>query len=420
MSVTPGSARFPLLDSVRALAALTILFGHTVVTHSASNSGAVVSPDVARLGAGNVLEPYLAHRNVGVTIFFVLSGFLLYRPFVAAHAAGEPRPRTTAYAWRRLLRIVPAYWFALLGTALLLSFSYVLHPRGIAEYFGFLQIYQRDTYSGGIPVAWSLCIEVTFYAFIPLFAWLLRRAGTAPWLRTQVIGLVALASASFAYKLALLSGDGASHPLAVKFLPAYLDQFALGMGLAVLSVALTLRRSPTPRVIELIERFPVLPWVLAAAAYVSLAHIGLPAAGGPGRTTGVFLARHALFGLVGLGVLMPAVLGDPTHGFTRRILANRALLYLGLVSYAIYLWHPTVILLFARHHTLDGLGLPDVVVWPLAVFGVTTAIATLSYYAVERPALRMKRRLGGVPAPAPLEALADGAAAEMLPADAPA
>ena len=57
---------------------------------------------------------------MGVTIFFVTSGFLLYLPFVPARLGAEP-DLTGPYAWRRFLRLVPAYWVALTVIALVLS-----------------------------------------------------------------------------------------------------------------------------------------------------------------------------------------------------------------------------------------------------------------------------------------------------------
>lgn len=66
---------------------------------------------------------YLAQLNLGVSIFFVISGFLLYRPFGAARLAGERSPPLLPYAIRRVARIVPAYWVALTIVALWLPVS---------------------------------------------------------------------------------------------------------------------------------------------------------------------------------------------------------------------------------------------------------------------------------------------------------
>src|SRR5947209_19307560 len=95
----PGNPRFPLVDGMRAIAALLVL-----VVHTSFLSGA---------DFGAWYGKYASRFDVGVPIFFAISGFLLYRPFVAAHLEGKAGPRVGDYAWRRFLRIVPAYWFAL-------------------------------------------------------------------------------------------------------------------------------------------------------------------------------------------------------------------------------------------------------------------------------------------------------------------
>ena len=89
----PGNPRFPLFDGVRAFAAGTVLVGHV---------GAITAFHVI-----NPLGAYTARLNMGVAFFFVISGFLLYRPFLAARFAGRPVPRIRDYARRRVLRILP-------------------------------------------------------------------------------------------------------------------------------------------------------------------------------------------------------------------------------------------------------------------------------------------------------------------------
>src|SRR4051812_30593358 len=89
--------RFPLVDGLRAVAAIGVL-----LTHSAISSGLVTT--------GATGFRYAQRLEVGVTIFFVISGFVLYRPFLLARVDGA------RYAWRRALRIVPAYWIALTVT----------------------------------------------------------------------------------------------------------------------------------------------------------------------------------------------------------------------------------------------------------------------------------------------------------------
>src|SRR3954469_15306078 len=109
---------FPLFDGLRALAALSVLTFHAAYF---AGIGVTDSP----------LKPYTGRLEVGVSVFFVISGFLLYRPFVRARLDDEPPPRTAAYAWRRFLRIVPGYWVALTVVALWLGVPGVFTASGI-------------------------------------------------------------------------------------------------------------------------------------------------------------------------------------------------------------------------------------------------------------------------------------------------
>src|SRR2546423_10156689 len=82
----PGHPRFPLLDSMRAIAVLCV-----VLTHTGFLSG---------LNEGSSFGDFTSHLNVGVTIFFLISGFLLYRPFVNTRLNGAPSTRLAVYAKR--------------------------------------------------------------------------------------------------------------------------------------------------------------------------------------------------------------------------------------------------------------------------------------------------------------------------------
>ena len=92
-------ANFECLDGLRFIAAFMVVFAHT-------------------LGFGWTelhLKSQFVHSlgHYGVAVFFCLSGFLLYRPFVIATIDGTPMPALRPYLRNRLLRIVPLFWFAL-------------------------------------------------------------------------------------------------------------------------------------------------------------------------------------------------------------------------------------------------------------------------------------------------------------------
>jgi len=368
--VSTGEARFPLVDALRAIAALLVLAYHC----------AFVLGGFGRDGLG----PWLAQLNVGIVLFFAISGFLLYRPFVAARLAGTPSPELRAYTTRRFLRIVPAYWTALTLIALTTSRESVLEPGGLLTYYGFLQSYRTETVVGGIGQAWTLGAEVAFYALLPIIALIaVRRRAAATTTRGELAFLAGLFVFSVAWKVGVTqSVDARSDDLVVLLiaLPGQLDHFVLGMALAVVSASLATRDAPSPRTLRVLERAPALPWTVAGAAFFVLG-----ADWQAGGETGRVLGEHALRGVVALGLLLPAVIGADGGGVVRWLLARRFLAWIGLVSYGVYLWHLDIL------RELVEAGFAG---WIVAVAGTVLSLAAgaLSWYGVERRALALGRR----------------------------
>jgi peptidoglycan/LPS O-acetylase OafA/YrhL len=384
--MTARAGRFPLFDSLRAIAALSVL-----VTHGAFYAGA--------LGDGSAVRPYAARLDCGVTIFFLISGFLLYRPFAVAHIRGEPAPAAGPYAWRRFLRIVPAYWVALTIITIWFSHDEVFTAAGIPTYYGLAQAYRGSgAVLGGISQAWTLSVEVAFYVFLPIWAAGLRaiprrRGGR---LGVEVAAICALGVLSLLYTtIVVATGD----PDQVDFaraelltLPSYLDQFALGMLLAVASVALE-RREEQPGIVRVVDRFPALAWACALGAFLLVSRgVGLTGAFGEPFTPFQYVERHVLYAVVAFFLIVPAVFGDQRRGVVRRwVLGNPVLLYLGMISYGIYLWHQAVFGQLVKWDWASVDFIHPYVTWLLAGVAGTALIATVSWYVVERPILSLKR-----------------------------
>ncbi|HSD75778.1 MAG TPA: acyltransferase [Solirubrobacteraceae bacterium] len=374
----PRHRRFPLVDGVRAIAVLTV-----VAVHAAVFGHAIDGSPAGRL---------LAHLNVGVTIFFLVSGFLLYRPFVAHRGGGAAPPAVGQYAKRRLLRIFPAYWLVVTVLVLVPGTTGVVAGEWWQQY-GLLQTLPLADGPGctgeilrcGVAQTWSLVVEVTFYAVLPLYVLLAARitrgAGVARWMWTE-LGLLALLSVvSLALHFAVL--EPAPRSVVGGSVVGFAFWFALGMGMAVVSVALDGRAAPA----RLGAGHAGLLWLGAAALYVALS-VALPA------TPFVVsrrdqLAVHLAFGVIALLVLAPAVFGDGAGGLVRRLLRHPVAAWLGLISYGIFLWH-YVIALELGPAGLDA-GFGTVLAGTLAL---AIPCAALSYYAVERPLLRRKHRAG--------------------------
>jgi peptidoglycan/LPS O-acetylase OafA/YrhL len=381
--MTAGAHRFPLFDSLRALAALSIVALHATLTTTLLHGLHLES-----------LKPYTDQLDVGVNIFFVISGFLLYRPFARARLEGQRLPAVGAYAWRRFLRIAPAYWVALTLITLWLSLPERSAGYGIRLY-SFRQIYSGETARAGIPQAWTLCVEVTFYAFLPLFALAMRRvAAKSPkrWLTTELGALALLVVFSVAYKAWALGQTDVNSPDAPKFLmplPNFLDQFALGMALAVMSVAGEARLLRA-RAREWVVRWQSASWVFAFVALLAAGHWTSGAGvGGAAAVEGDVFPRHFLHAFIAVAVVLPAVLNGGDRSLVRRVLRNRILMWIGLISYSLYLWHMAVELKFAGR-----LGEPSTPLGSIGLLALMTvaaiAVAAISYYLVERPVLKLR------------------------------
>jgi peptidoglycan/LPS O-acetylase OafA/YrhL len=371
--------RFALVDSMRALAAISVVVFHVTYKFPVPQGGA---------------WSYLSQRNAGppitgVVVFFLISGFVLYRPFVKARFEGEPMPPLVPYAVRRVARIVPAYWVALAVVTVWLGLKEVMHPGGVVRYFGFLQLYGNShTAGGGISVAWTLGVEVTFYATLPLLALAMRRWGRSrSFVGSELAMCGTLVLASLAWQaviIATVSGTSGWLVTALWTLPGSLDLFGAGMALAVLSVV-SESSARQPRWIRVVERRPWLPWLLAAGVFYA---VGRSAELYTHGFAAWWIPSHELKALGAALLLLPVIFGAPDRGWLRRALGWRPLLWLGTVSYGIYLWHKPV---------LDGLDSRLVphgeVITALVLLAVTVAIAAASFYLIERPAQRVARRL---------------------------
>jgi peptidoglycan/LPS O-acetylase OafA/YrhL len=361
----PGNPRFPLLDALRAAAALSVFFGHTI-TGVFTLAG---HPELFTLATEFAYQ--------GVAIFFVLSGFLLYRPFLTARARGR-RMSLVSYAERRALRIVPAYWVAL-SICLALGVVHGVTTSNWWVFYGFGQNYRFSTIGSGIGVAWTLGIEVTFYAVLPLLALIAARLarGRVP-TGSDVALLVVLAVASLAYRQhfsAFADLAKASTLLGTFF------WFALGMGLALASMS----NRVTDAMSVLAGRrswWAGASW-LAAAALFALLHVLQWDAHLSATPT------HVLYGVIAFCIVLPGVFGDNARGPVRGILELRVLAWVGLISYSFYLYHTIVI------QQLDKLVISPPALRYVAVTAialpVSCALAATSYYVLERPLMRLPR-----------------------------
>lgn len=392
-----SSSRLAGIEGLRGIAAAAILVHHVRLYSS---------PDGNAISLGQ-LDRVAHDLPFGVTLFFAISGFLLYRPFAAAIMRAEALPDVGRYLRNRALRVLPAYWVILFATAVLLESvsvreasgelrtGAILDPLELLAQALFLNAYSPRTVVTGIGPAWSLAVEVVFYAALPLLGLLgyalagavehrfgRRVAAFVPVGVMLLVGLSGKFVAAFEVPpIRPYAGWEADwHSVLERSFWCQADLFAFGMALAVLHVDsedgfLRLPRwwnwavlvsalvayAVTAKMTYQSEQLSYSPYntLMAFACAAVLALVVLPA----GRTTGP--PRLAAF------------------------LERRLFVALGLVSYSVFLWHEPLVRWFRGHGLTLG-GETGFVVNLVEVAFATLVASMLTYRWVEAPALRLK------------------------------
>lgn len=400
----------PSLDGVRAIAAYAV-----IATHVGFETGKSVDQ--------GPFAPMLARMEFGVTLFFLLSGFLLFRPFARASLAGVQHPHWGSFWWRRLLRIMPASWLMVLVT---LGLGLTDTPPTPALWRSSLlltQIYDRH-YDRSLSHMWTLGVELSFYAALPFLALLGRLIRPRDPLRGYLLMLAVMAGTALTVNLVVHAHHITSPRL--QWLPVFLDWFGLGMVLALVS----LRPAGEPRWFATLRELAAAPgpcWIAGALLYWLST---LPLAGPlnlASSTTWEWTLRHNLYGAAAFFFVLPVMAGNTR--WVGRMLGNPVVSWLGTVSYGVYLWHLPLMIALARwfHWRLFGGHFLELF---LLTAASATAAAAVSWYLLERPLLRRfsrpwrtvrgdTDRLGASPAAPPDAAehdRRDGQQAEQLQA----
>jgi peptidoglycan/LPS O-acetylase OafA/YrhL len=366
---------FPALDGMRAVAATMV-----VATHAAFATGRYVE------GTGGGL---LARLDFGVALFFLLSGFLLFRPWALALATGERSPRTGAYLWRRALRILPAYWLATLAALLLLPANQHLTAETWLRNLSLTQIYGFGLLADGLTQTWSLCTEVLFYLLLPVLALLLCRAlAHGRWHPTRLLlGCSVLAVAAACWSAYVCTWHGPVTVTAGLWLPGFLGWFGGGMALAVVQVHVTTHPGRWPFVHSLGSEGVALSVAAAGLFVIAATPVAGPRTLVP-PSPAAAVTKSLLYLLCGLLLLWPAVFGQG-RGPVYAVLSCSPMRWLGKISYGVFLFHLMLLEAVARalgYRLFTG----SLTVLFVLTMVATIAVAALSYRVVEEPAQRLR------------------------------
>lgn len=324
--------RVPSLTGIRAFAALLV-----VGTHAAYTTGKYTHGFVGLV---------YSRMEIGVPIFFVLSGYLLFGPWVRAAADGTAAPSLKRYARNRARRILPAYVVTVLVAYVIYHFrDGGPNPGhtwwGLFRNLTLTQIY-TDNYGfallhQGLTQMWSLAVEVAFYVALPFLAYLLMvllcRRQWRPGLLLAGLGGLFLVSPAW---MVLVHNNDSLPDGAKLWLPGYLGWFIGGMMLTVLAAM----------------RVRVYGFVAVPLAVICYAIVCTPIAGEPQTSpTGLAqaLVKTVFYAAIATLLVAPLALGGggtarrpADGGWYSRLLASRPMVWLGEISYEIFLVHLVV------------------------------------------------------------------------------
>lgn len=359
-------ARNHAIDGLRGIAALSVFVFHAWL---------YTLPVVDAAGAERTPATDLIRElRLGLVLFFILSGFLLYRAWASAALGRRSAPGRATYAVHRIGRIIPAYWLAIIGSIAMLypiagSPGVRLPPPELLPlFFVFAQNFSPQTLLKLDPPMWTLAVEACFYVLLPLFGWLALRGRATGRAQLAVPAALLLIGVGFNGSLVAFDPDDLRWS---KSLLAMLPYFAVGMGAAVLVAG----RRPTAAQARAL--------VAGGLALVTV-NVALQVSAGRGADIVDFL-RVIRDLPAALGFAMLICLAATT---APRSLAWKPLAWCGLISYGLYLWHVPVLLVLRA----GGLLPLDVPGATLVGLPVSLLAGWLSFRFVEAPAIAWSRR----------------------------
>jgi len=373
-STSAGTHYLPALDGFRGLAILVVVVSH--------------------YGLGHLIP-----GGFGVTLFFFISGYLITR-LLLAESEKDGRIDLKSFYLRRVLRLYPALLFMVaLGVGITLLRGCGFQPGQVLSTL----FYYRNYYMlyGGpgsfactriFDITWSLAIEEHFYLFFPLlFMALYRRPALLSWVMAISIGAV------LGWRLYIVATEGLTELTVYRIYhltDTRLDAIMFGCLVSVL-----LHHDRAGRFQQFINQRAVFAGALGLLLFTFVFRDSVF------RETW----RYSLQGLA-LSVIVPATLYGPAYSGLVRLLSQPRLVFIGKLSYSLYLFHWVGVSVAENLIGGERLTVP----WLLTAVPLGLLLSLASYYFVEKPTAGLRKRFGStvaittappdaaVPAPQPV------------------
>jgi peptidoglycan/LPS O-acetylase OafA/YrhL len=343
------------LDGLRTIAALMVIFAHFFTPHA--------FPD------NPVLCKIAGFGNSGVSLFFVLSGFVITRILLSSI---HSKDYFKSFYIRRILRIFPLYYFALLcyyyipylasAFNIHIGYEYPLNYTQI-YFFTYLQnlAHTFNWEASGPSHFWSLAVEEHFYILWPALVYFFYKRSTQKLIyATYAIIIIPI----FIRFIMLHHNYGIDH-----FTFTRIDQLSMGCLLAIFEKEGKLQKS--------YQKLYYIILFLGSALFVYCIFASE-------LHTDTF--KHTALGAIYFSVMALVIIYSPNNKTIFKFLNFSIVQYLGRISYGIYVWHLIVLTTIIKFYKT-----PWAILNLLLVIVITVIVASLSYYLLEKPFLKLKR-----------------------------
>ncbi|MFT5814359.1 MAG: peptidoglycan/LPS O-acetylase OafA/YrhL/VanZ family protein [Psychroserpens sp.] len=373
------------MDGLRAIAALSVFMVHFYQQIEVHISFGIFN-----------LNLWMFNGNTGVALFFILSGFLLSQPFWYAKLNDQQFPNVKQYFLRRAARILPAYYFCLIAVILgKVVFGGSLNFNNLISHFFFLHNLKDYQVLSLNPPFWTLAVEVQFYLLLPLFFFALKRFSFRI---TLFIFVMAVPAFYWLYVLLMntlitLNNWPITVPLlwpfgmsfqsatgaALKYsTTTHLPHFLLGVVTSALFIQFmskSIKRILWPDLIF---------WATAVSVFVILST----------PLDNLLQVEYGRYNFPYVPVLLAIIIfTTPFTLFGKYVLEQPLILWIGRLSYGIYLYHYLVLKGVGRLFRSWDIVIDDVqLIYGLVSLLVTILIAFLSFQFLEKPILHLAKR----------------------------
>jgi peptidoglycan/LPS O-acetylase OafA/YrhL len=396
-----NKARIIGLDGARGVACLAVAVMHIAVHYS---------PETSFHAKINLL-------GLALIFFYVLSGFLLFLPYIRALVAerdSTQMPSTRNFAIHRIARVFPAYLVIFLFCNYIFRSVYlenaavqpvggdagtgmITDPLQLFANLTLIQSYFPQFIQTGINPSWSLTLELAFYASLPVLGWLmftlLRKTSMSAYRIAMIAPLLLIA---MGYIARLFIGPLAAHlglsdPVMMNWGPnwvavllrSYLtsaDNFAFGMIVAVLVVAMERRvvREAISKRVRMYAWLALLPTSMLSLLLLALFSVYASSA--------VALAAAVMI------LIIIAPLARNENSAIANALEFRPIRYIGTISLSIYLWHYPMMIVLGRFGWLGGDTWPGLLRNVAIVMAATLLFSAVTYRYIEKPPMEFARR----------------------------